>query len=212
MTKDSKYTDRCLEYLRVKPKYRVKSSTSSGSFVTSLQHRLTHSSRIHDPETSYNEHRLPQNPLQDTIYGVHCPILQLWKTHSEQLRCCDCVDHCLWSTIGCEVSNWCMCFLDINETAGVFINQHLPIFELKSESLTAMARYTQDQNYRNGRSRRSGQQHAHGRGDGYNTQHGQDEHVALDQQIPRASIHIHYVITFDFFRRSSHAVEQFSAT
>ncbi|KAG2118101.1 uncharacterized protein F5147DRAFT_648489 [Suillus discolor] len=47
-----------------------------------------------------------------------------------------------------------------------------------------MARYTQDQNYRNGRSRRSGQQHAHGRGDGYNTQHGQDEHVALDQQIP----------------------------
>ncbi|KAG1757090.1 hypothetical protein EDB19DRAFT_1822267 [Suillus lakei] len=45
-----------------------------------------------------------------------------------------------------------------------------------------MSHYRHDQNYCNGRSRRSGQQHGHGRGGGYNTHHGQGEHVAPGQQ------------------------------
>ncbi|KAG2138661.1 uncharacterized protein EDB93DRAFT_709808 [Suillus bovinus] len=51
-----------------------------------------------------------------------------------------------------------------------------------------MSRYHHDQNYHNDRSRRSGQHHAHGRGDGYNTQFGQDQHVG-QQSVPDQSHH-----------------------
>jgi dsRNA-specific ribonuclease len=43
-----------------------------------------------------------------------------------------------------------------------------------------MSRRAHDQNSRNGRSRRSGQQYAHG--DGHNTRYGHDEHVTIGQQ------------------------------
>ncbi|KAG2350887.1 hypothetical protein BDR05DRAFT_994231 [Suillus weaverae] len=52
-----------------------------------------------------------------------------------------------------------------------------------------MSRYAHDQNYYNDRSRRSGQQRVHVRRDGYNTQHGQDEHVAVVQQSAPAQLH-----------------------
>ncbi|KAG1850594.1 hypothetical protein DFJ58DRAFT_793459 [Suillus subalutaceus] len=60
-----------------------------------------------------------------------------------------------------------------------------------------MSRYAHDQNYPNGRSRRSDQQHAHGRGDGYNTQRRQGEHVALGQQS--APIQNHYRMQLNNF-------------
>ncbi|KAG1774041.1 hypothetical protein EV702DRAFT_556264 [Suillus placidus] len=60
-----------------------------------------------------------------------------------------------------------------------------------------MSRYAHDQNYYNGRSRRSGQQHVHVRRDGYNTQHGQDEHVALVQQS--APVQLHYRMQLNNF-------------
>jgi hypothetical protein len=168
---------------------------------------------MHNPENIYDVHRLPQNPLQDTMHTAHYPDLRLRKAQSERILCYDCASHCLWGATGCKVSNWCICFLDIKKTTGAPTIQFAFIFEFKS---TAMSRYAHDQNYHNGRSRRSGQQHAHGRGDGFNTQRGQNEHAALGQQSApaqsRAYIYIYCTISKFFSRRLSHAVEQFSAT
>ncbi|KAG1771314.1 hypothetical protein EDD22DRAFT_608099 [Suillus occidentalis] len=141
---------------------------------------------MHNPENIYDVHRLPQNPLQDTMHTAHYQDLRLRKAQSERISCYDCASHCLWGATGCKVSNWCICFLNIKKTTGAPIIQFAFIFEFKS---TAMSRYAHDQNYHNGRSRRSGQQHAHGRGDGFNTQRGQDEHAALGQQSAPAQSH-----------------------
>lgn len=155
---------------------------------------------MHNPENIYDVHRLPQNPLQDTMHTAHYQDLRLRKAQSERILCYDCASHCLWGATGCKASNWCICFLDIKKTTGAPTIQFAFIFEFKS---TSMSRYAHDQNYYNGRSRRSGQQHAHGRGDGFNTQRGQDEHAALGQQNApaqsRAYIYIFTLLFLNFF-------------
>lgn len=61
------------------------------------------------------------------------------------------------------------------------------IFELESESFSAMSHYAHNPNYRSSSSRPSGQQYA--RGDVYNIRHGQDEHITLSQRSAPVQTH-----------------------